>query len=313
MLITGAAGNLGGHLARSLLGAGMRLRLMVHRTPLDAEIAGAPGVEPVEADLAYTDSLRRACRGVDTVVHFAGKLFAPGPEKFLPRTNTLWAHNLIQAALDEGTARFVLVSFPHVEGPSDPEHPARGRLDAEPVSVHAQTRLAAEHLLFDACRHGDMQPVVLRSGMVYGRGVLMIDAGRRLLARRLLGVWRRPTWIHLISLTDFLAACRAAIERPALSGIFNLGDEQPTTLQAFADRAARHWGLARPWRAPRWAFFAAAWLVECFAKIFGTRAPLTVDFVRIGMVSYVMDTARTRSVLLPELRYPTLEQGIESM
>lgn len=41
-----------------------------------------------------------------------------------------------------------------------------------------------------------------------------------------------------------------------------------------------------------------------------TRAPLTRDFLRIGMASYVMDTSRMKAELLPVLQYSTLDQGI---
>ncbi len=101
-----------------------------------------------------------------------------------------------------------------------------------------------------------MTPVVLRPGMIYARGVLMPDAARWLSRRRLLAVWNQPTWIHLLSLQEFL------------------------------DRAAECWGGAwpwrrghRPWRAPAWAFYAAAALTEAFAAVFRTRAPLTRDFI----------------------------------
>jgi hypothetical protein len=33
-------------------------------------------------------------------VHFAGRLFAPRPEAFLPETNTHWFSNLVQAAVE---------------------------------------------------------------------------------------------------------------------------------------------------------------------------------------------------------------------
>ena len=41
VLITGAAGNLGSILARHLLGGPHALRLLVHRTPLPADIAAS--------------------------------------------------------------------------------------------------------------------------------------------------------------------------------------------------------------------------------------------------------------------------------
>lgn len=310
VLITGAAGNLGSLLARHLLAGPHHLRLLIHRRPLPPDLAAAPNVSVVRADLANPASLTASCRGADCIVHFAGLLFAPRPERFLPETNLGYVRHLTAAALEAGVRKFILISFPHVEGESTPEAPARGRPDGRPASVHARTRLAAEQHLFRACAGTSMVPVVLRAGMIYGRGVLMIEAARWLLRRRLLGVWRTPTWIHLLALPDFLAAVFAAIDGEHISGIYNVGDDQPLTLQEFLGTVAGHWGYRRPWRAPAWSFYAAAAICEVVATLLRTPSPLTRDFIRIGMASYVMDTTRMKRELLPALAYPRLREGL---
>ncbi len=99
ILITGAAGNLGSRLACHLLDSAHTLRLMVHHTSLPSHLASASNVEAVRADLAQPDSLAPAVSGADVVIHFAGKLFAPHPERFLPETNTRWFSNLANAAI----------------------------------------------------------------------------------------------------------------------------------------------------------------------------------------------------------------------
>jgi nucleoside-diphosphate-sugar epimerase len=159
-------------------------------------------------------------------------------------------------------------------------------------------------------RNTRMTPVVLRAGMVYGRGVLMIEAARWLLRRRLLAVWRRPTWSHLLALPDFLRGVAAAIESEDARGVYNLADDEPLTLQDFLDRIADHWGFPRPWRVPEWSVFAAAACCEAFASVFGTASPFTRDFIRIGMASSVADTSRMKRELLPSLEYPTLREGL---
>lgn len=310
VLITGAAGNLGSLLTRYLLEGPHRLKLMIHRQNLPPEIAGHPNTTVYQADLGRIETLYTPCENTDCIVHFAGRLFAPRPERFLPETNVAYVRNLVSVALAAGVGKFILVSFPHVEGESSPENPARGELLGSPESVHARTRLEAEQYLYSACEAGGMVPVSLRAGMIYGRGVLMIDAARRLLERRLLGVWRNPTWIHLISLPDFLRCVEAAIEGAGVRGVYNLGDEAPLTLLEFLDRAALHWGTPKPWRAPGWAFYLAAWMVEAYALVFRTASPLTRDFIRIGMASYVMDTRRMRVELVAWLLYPSLVEGI---
>lgn len=313
VLVTGAAGNLGSLLARHLLATGScSLRLMRHRTPLPADLVG-PDCEAVQADLACPDALVAAVTGVDVVVHFAGVLFAPRPERFLPTTNTRWFENLLTAALEARVGRVILISFPHVEGPTSPQSPATGRLDREPVSVHAQTRLAEERLLLERTSGTATTPVVLRVGMVYGRGILMVEAARWLAARRLLGVWREPTSIQLISTADCMRAIEAAAVGADVSGIYHVGDEQPVTLQHFLDQACRAWGHPVPWRMPVWMIETAAALCELFALVVRTKSPLTRDFVRIGRVSYWGDTTRLRRELLPTLTHPTLSDGLRTL
>jgi nucleoside-diphosphate-sugar epimerase len=313
ILITGAAGNLGSLLARHLLTRGHRLRLMCHRRALPGDIANAPHAEAVRADLADPRTLPGAVEDVEVVVHFAGVLFAPRPERFLPETNTRWFSNLLSAALAAGVRRLILISFPHVEGPSSPDRPATGRLDGEPISVHARTRLEEERLLFARSPGGPTTPVVLRLGMVYGRGILMVDAARWLARRRLLAVWREPTVIQLLSTPDYLAAVEAAILNPGVHGVYHVGDEEPVTLQHFLDAACRQWGLPRPVRLPVSVIYAAAALCEGVAFVARTRSPLTRDFIRIGRVSYWGDTRRAREELIPLLRYPTLKAGLSSL
>lgn len=310
ILITGAAGNLGRLLARQLVATGHELHLMYHRTPLPEDLTRAANVRPIEADLGDPATLPAAVTGADAVVHFAGRLFAPRPERFLPETNTTWFSNLVNAGLRAQVGRIILISFPHVEGPTSVEQPATGRVDREPISVHARTRLEEERLLLERTQDTSTSPVVLRLGLVYGRGILMIEAARWLARRRLLCVWREPTLFQLVSTADYLRAVEAAIFKPGIRGTYHVGDEQPVTLQKFLDDACRVWGYRRPTRIPFGMIYAAACLCECLATIARTPSPLTRDFVRLGRVSHWGDTGRARRELIPELVHPTLESGL---
>lgn len=287
--------------------------MMVHRTPLPDDLAAAANVEAVRSDLGRPETLPGAVRGAQVVIHFAGRLFAPRPERFLAETNTGWFSNLTDAALEAGVERILLISFPHVEGPTTPEEPASGRTDRNPVSVHARTRLAEEKLLLKRTSTSKTTPVILRLGMVYGRGILMIEAARWLAKRRLMAVWRRPTWFHLLSTPDFLRATEAAAFKAGIEGIYHVGDDSPVTIQEFLDRACAIWYAPRPWRVPVWTIMASAELCELFALVFGTRAPLTKDFIRLGQVSHCGDTTRMRNELLSSLTHPTLQSGLPTL
>ncbi len=312
ILVTGAAGNLGGLLARHLAPSGLPLRLMYHHRRVSDSLVAEPNVEVVQADLADPRTLPAAVEGIDVVVHFAGILFKPRPEKFLPETNTQWFSNLVDAALKANVRRIILISFPQVEGPTSVEHPATGRLDRDPPSVHAKTRLEEERLLFERAGPGT-EPVVLRLGMVYGKGILMVEAARRLARNRLLCVWPEPTVQHLLATEDFLRATEAAIVKPGINGIYSVGDERPTTVQEFLDTVCSHWGYWHPWRVPFRVITWGAALTEAFAFVARTQSPITRDFVRIGHIDHWSDTTRARAELIPELAYPTLESGLHTL
>jgi len=313
ILITGAAGNLGGLLSRHLVPTGHDLRLMYHRAPLPGDVARSQNVCAIKADLGDPETLLGAVAGADVVVHFAGRLFAPRPQTFLAETNTRWFSNLLEAALKAGVARVILISFPHVEGPTSVEQPATGRLDRRPVSVHARTRLDEERLLFERTRNSKTTPVVVRLGAIYGRGILMVEAARWLARRRLLCVWKEPTLFQLLSIADYLRALEAAILNPGIRGVYHVGDERPVTLQHFLDTACEVWGYRKPIRVPFWMIFAAAGVCESFATLARTPSPLTRDFVRLGRVPHWGDTTRARQELIPQLIYPTLEAGLSTL
>ena len=311
ILITGASGNLGSRAARHLLSSPHQLHLALHKSPLPSDLSGDVNVSVRRVDLARPQTLPQACAGIDCIVHFAGMLFAPLPERFLPKTNLGYVKNIVEAARDAGVRKFVLVSFPHVEGETTPDRPAAGRLEAASNVVHFRTRLDAERYLLEACQGSSMVPVVFRAGIVYGKGIKLVEGAHWMLRHRVMAIWKKPTWAHLIALPDFLTALQCAIEGQDVHGIYQVCDDAPLTLQDFLDKLADHYSCPRPWRLPQWVFHLAGIGCETAALILRTTAPLNRDIVRAGMTSCVADTSRMKRELLKTLAYPTIADGMK--
>src|SRR5690349_1921569 len=71
VLVTGAAGNIGSYFARQSHKR-YDLRLMVHGDEDKADVAAvAKFGEVVTADITNLDDFKRACAGIDTVLHLA--------------------------------------------------------------------------------------------------------------------------------------------------------------------------------------------------------------------------------------------------
>ncbi|MDR3058367.1 MAG: NAD(P)-dependent oxidoreductase [Prevotella sp.] len=308
--ITGAAGNLGGLLAQGMKDLNVNLNLLIHKKDVAEDLKSKENISVFRVDLAKQETLNEALTNVDVIVHFAGILFKANPEKFLPTTNTQYFRNLLEVAVKQKVKRIILISFPHVEGENTPENPATGILTGSPESMHARTRLEEEKLLFQYGEKYGFEAVSLRVGMVYGKGILMIDAGQWFARHWLLGIWKKLTYIHLISKDDFVEATIAASLNLDVKGIYHIGDEGIQTLQQFLDDITVYKGNHKPWRMPVWMIMTAARGFELFSAIFGTQSPLTVDFVKIGMASYYGDTSRMRTELLSQLKYKTYKEGM---
>lgn len=155
VLLTGATGFVGSHVAEALHGSGHRLRCTV-RASSSLRWIEHLSVETVDADLRDEEALRGALEGTDRVVHVAGVTRAPSPGLFRA-VNVEASVTLARAAAESGVERFVFVSSLAARGPDG----ASG-----PVSDYGRSKRDAEVEL--ARLGGGMEVVVLRPGGVYG-------------------------------------------------------------------------------------------------------------------------------------------------
>ncbi len=167
VLITGAAGHLGGAVCRAFLEDGTAVRALCHRTRLGKP---APGLEITWGDVTSPESIERALDTVDTVVHLAG-ILPPLTERrpdLAARVNVGGTGAVVDAVI-RGQRRipFVFASSTVVFGPCPdtgavlgPDHPTN------PASVYARTKLQAEDLV----RKSGIDYVILRlTSVLYTR------------------------------------------------------------------------------------------------------------------------------------------------
>jgi uncharacterized protein YbjT (DUF2867 family) len=105
VLVTGATGFVGPHVANAIVDAGHEVRVL-ERTPGSWQKAGIRCQEAVQGDMTDSDSLRRAVEGVDVVVHLVA-IRQGKPERF-QQVMIEGTRNLLAAS--QGVKRFVLMS-----------------------------------------------------------------------------------------------------------------------------------------------------------------------------------------------------------
>lgn len=152
--ITGANGHIGCNLARHLRGEGHELRLLVHQRQDAVEALGA---ELIRGDVTDAAAMAGLVRGMDAVVHTAGRISIDGDrDGLLTRVNAAGTRTVVNACLSEGVGRLVHFSSIHTYDPFPLDQP----LDETrpPVSDHAsaydRSKLEADEAVRDGVARG---------------------------------------------------------------------------------------------------------------------------------------------------------------
>ena len=146
VLVTGATGFTGGHLARYLASRGNQVWALVRAsTPATARDAlTSAGVQLIDGDLRDKASLERACAGVDVVYHIAAIYRQAGlRDEEYRAVNADAVRDVVLAAAVGGVQRVVHCSTVGVHG--DVEHPpANEDAPLKPGDVYQETKLEGE-------------------------------------------------------------------------------------------------------------------------------------------------------------------------
>jgi dihydroflavonol-4-reductase len=123
VLVTGAGGFVGGHIARALAGAGHRVRGLVRRPPVVEP--DDPPIDWVIGDLRETETRRRALAGVRGVIHTAGWVcLGLDPRGTSHAINVEATRQLLAEADRGGAERFVYTSSLYTLAAGTPDEPA---------------------------------------------------------------------------------------------------------------------------------------------------------------------------------------------
>lgn len=162
VLVTGAGGFIGSHLAERLVETGAKVRALVHYNALGQrgwlETSSHRGdIEIISGDICDRDSVNAATRDIEVIFHLAALIAIPysyrAPSSYV-RTNVTGTLNILQAARDHRVGRVVHTSTSEVYGtaryvPIDEAHPLQGQSPYSASKIAADKMTEAFHCSFD--------------------------------------------------------------------------------------------------------------------------------------------------------------------
>jgi uncharacterized protein YbjT (DUF2867 family) len=264
--VFGGSGFLGRHAVRALARDGWRVRAAVRRPDLAGHLQpmGAVGqIQPVQANLRYPDSVRRAVEGAQAVVNLVGILAKTGAQTF-DAVHLAGARTVASAARAAGAGTMVHVS-------------ALGA-DRRAKSNYARTKAAGEVAVLQEVSGA----VILRPSLVFGPEDALFNRFAAMAGYSpflpLIGGGR--TKLQPLYAGDVGAAIAAACAGQGKPGtIYELGGPEVVTFRQLLDHTQEWSGRKRRYlRIPFWAAKLGALLTLPLPN--GLR-PLTVDQIRM--------------------------------
>jgi nucleoside-diphosphate-sugar epimerase len=249
VLVTGATGFLGSHVAETLSQRGCQVRTLA-RSASKADLLRTWGVEVQIGDLADPTAVRAACQNVDAVIHCAAKVGDWGPVEEYRKINVDALRVLMDAALAAKVSRFVLVSSLGVYEARD-HHGTDETTPLPPSHIdgYTQTKVEAENLAMNYYRDQHLPLIIVRPGFIYGPRdeTVMPRILANLKARLVTYFGSRQKVLNNVYVGNVVEAIELALTPQApLGEAFNVTDPQTVTKKVFFERIADLAGLPRP-------------------------------------------------------------------
>jgi NAD(P)-dependent dehydrogenase (short-subunit alcohol dehydrogenase family) len=162
VLVTGAAGKIGSYFAAHS-GRGYQLRLTDRDFGAERNALGALG-EIMEGSLADLDFLKKACEGIDTVVHLAGNPDASAVWRDLLETNVVGTYHAFVAARAAGVKRVVFASSIHAVSGYPPDVQVKTNEPVNPGDLYGVSKCFGEALGRYMAEQEGLSVIALRIG-----------------------------------------------------------------------------------------------------------------------------------------------------
>jgi nucleoside-diphosphate-sugar epimerase len=240
ILVTGATGFIGRELCLALAGMDYDVKALCRDTG-HPYLIKHKNIVPVQGDILYPDSLKKAMKDCTQVYHTAAlaKMWSRNPDAFYD-TNVTGTRNVLTAAINAGVAKVVYTSTCGVWGPTlnFPLSEDEPRIVGFPIA-YERTKYLAELEVQQFVNQG-LDVVTVNPSRVFGEGpVTDSNTVSKMVSGYLRGKWRvipgtGEQVANYAYLADVISGHIAAMEKGVTGNRYILGGEDISFNQFFS-------------------------------------------------------------------------------
>jgi nucleoside-diphosphate-sugar epimerase len=283
ILITGATGFTGSHLAVDLAQKGHTVHCLVRKESRFSHLSST-ACQIIFGDLRDRYSVEKAAEGKDIIFNIAAIFRTWGlPDSVYYDTHVLGTKYLLEAAIRNKTKRYIHCSTIGVHG-SIKNPPGNEDSPFNPGDIYQKTKLEAEQLVLQYHKEKKAPAVIIRPAGIYGPGdTRFLKLFKAIKKKRFLMIGSGETLWHPVYIDDLIAGFELAMTKPGIEGeAFILGGPEYVTLNRLAKTIADALSVPLPsFHIPAGPVQLAGTLCEALCRPFGLRPPLfrsRVDF-----------------------------------
>ncbi|WFU75732.1 NAD-dependent epimerase/dehydratase family protein [Bradyrhizobium sp. CB2312] len=241
VLVTGADGFIGRHVAPALSRAGWLVRRAA-RSPLGTDD------EVVVESIGPETDWKPALEGVDAVVHLAARVHHKHEEHAIQlyrNVNIAGTLHLARSAASAGVRQFIFVSTVLVHGRSNDGRAPFSEDDIlTPRGLYGMSKAAAETGLRTLARDCDMKISVIRPPLVYGSGAkgnfaLLTRAVNLGLPLPFAAIHNQRAFLAVQNLSSFILRRLSYLDAASNFEIFLVADREQVSTPEFIERLAK--------------------------------------------------------------------------
>ncbi|WP_193198694.1 NAD-dependent epimerase/dehydratase family protein [Nostoc sp. MG11] len=298
LLITDIDEFIGLRTAELAIAQGMKVRGLQSSTEQNKQ-AQSLGIDVIVGNITDPTTAKKACQGVDIVLHTAQIAQEAGSINHFREINVGGSVNMAKAAKDAGVKTFVHLSSVMVYGFDYPD----GVTESGPISgennPYCQTKIEAETALLELNASPDFGIIIIRAGDIYGPGSIPWIVRPIHMMRQKLFAYANDGKgvINHVYIDNLIDGIFLAIEKETYGEIFNITDGQDTSWKEYFMRLAAMESLPAPLSLPKDEIKLFLRLRVQGQKLFRKKVDILPESIDFMTRPYACSIAKAQSLL----------------